>query len=316
MQNLVDVHHHILPPDYVAALGERIGMQGLIGAVPEWSPSISIEAMDKNGIKTAVTSISSPGVWFGNAAETQALARNCNEYACGLKRDYPGRFGFFAVLPLPDIDLSLAEIEYAFDTLGADGVGLLTNYNGRYPGDPHFAPLFDELGRRKAAVFFHPTVSAGWGSLPEIPIPTLEFPFDTTRAIVSMLNHGTFVRSRDARFIFSHAGGTIPFLAERIARLAVVPKFRANNPDGIHSELRRLFFDLALSANRSVFSALMQITDLQHVFFGSDYPHAGEKTITATARGLTELDLAGDELRAICSENARRLILQRSPPQA
>ena len=145
MQGLIDVHHHILPPDYVTAIGARIGAQGLTGAVPDWNPSLSVEAMDRNGIATAITSISSPGIWFGDAGETRDLARYCNDYAADMAKDNPGRFGFFAVLPLPDIDACLQEIAYAFDTLGAEGVGLLTNYDGRYPGDPDFAPIFEEL---------------------------------------------------------------------------------------------------------------------------------------------------------------------------
>jgi predicted TIM-barrel fold metal-dependent hydrolase len=306
-QNLIDVHHHILPPEYLTALGERIGVQGLTGPVPQWSPSISIEAMDRVGVATAITSISAPGIWFGDAAETQALARHCNEYAVRLKRDYPNRFGVFAVLPLPDIDLSLKEIEYSFDVLGVDGVGLLTNYDARYPGDAHFAPIFKELNRRKAVVFFHPTAAKGWTSLPEIPLPSLEFPFDTTRAIVNLLYHGTFLRCRNIRFIFSHAGGTIPFLAERIARLRVIPKFLDNTPDGVQAELRHLFFDLALSANRLAVSTLLQVTNCNNLLFGSDYPHAGEPTMAATARGLTDLGLNGSDLKAIESGNARRI---------
>jgi aminocarboxymuconate-semialdehyde decarboxylase len=308
MQGFVDVHHHILPPAYLAALGERIGVQGLIGKTPDWNPSISLEAMDRNGISTAITSISSPGIWFGNVTETRTLARKCNEYAATLKRDHPGRVGLLAVVPLPDIEASLAEITFALDTLGADGVGLLTNYNGRYPGDVHFAPVFDELNRRRTNVFFHPTASEGWNSLPEIPLPTLEFPFDTTRAIVNMLFEGTFLRCRDTNFIFSHAGGAVPFLAERVARLAVLPKFQSHVPHGVRSELKRLFFDLALSANTLAFSTLIQVADTQRVLFGSDYPHAGEATMTATVNGLTEIGSVHSDIRNLVAENGWRLI--------
>ena len=146
-----------------------------------------------------MTSISSPGLWFGDLNEACRLTRLCNEYAARLKRDHPGRFGMFAMLPLPDVDASLREIEYVVDTLKGDGFGLLTNYSGKYPGDAAFAPVFDELNRRRAVVFFHPTM-AGYGHyFPEIPAPTLEFPFDTTRAITSLLYSGTLVRCRNVR---------------------------------------------------------------------------------------------------------------------
>ena len=227
----IDVHHHILPPDYVATVGDdRIGPLILSGKTPEWTPQSSIEAMDRNGIATAITSISAPGFWFGNTAQTIELCRHSNEYATKIRRDHPGRFGTFAGLPLPDVEASMAEIAYALDTLKADRIGLLTSYGDQYPGDAAFAPVFDELDRRGAVVYFHPTNAPCSQCLPEIPAATLDFPFDTTRAIVSLLFGGTFARRRNIRFIFSHAGGTVPFLAERIARLAGRPNSRTPCP--------------------------------------------------------------------------------------
>lgn len=301
---IIDVHHHILPPFYLTALGERIGTQGLTGSLPDWSPSISLEAMDRNSIAAAVTSISSPGIHLGDPAATKRLARACNDYAASLKRDHPKRFGFFAVLPLPDVDASLVEIEHAFDVLGADGVGLLTNYGGVYPGDTRLAPIFAELERRKAVIFFHPTASAGWEWLPDIPVPTLEFPFDTTRAVVSMLLGGTFTHCPKARFIFSHAGGTVPFLTERIARLSILPQFQRNVPDGVRAVLRRLYFDLALASNPLAFSTLMQVTDCGQLLFGSDYPHAREKTMADMVNGIKSLPASDPDYDKIARGNA------------
>lgn len=305
----IDVHHHILPPDYVKIVGDaRIGPLILAGRTPQWTPQMSIEAMDRNGIATAVTSISAPGLWFGDAQATRDLTRHCNDYAAGVRRDHPGRFGMFASLPLPDVDASLAEIAYALDVLGADGIGLLTSYGERYPGDPAFAPVFDELDRRGAIVYFHPTAAPCSTCLGELPAATLEFPFDTTRAIASLLYRGTFARCRNIRFIFSHAGGAAPFLAERIARLAVKPEFKAAVPNGVIPELQRLYYDTALSANRYAFGALLQLTTPANILFGSDYPFAPEATMTATVRGLAELGLAPEDLEAIERDNALRLL--------
>ena len=310
----IDVHHHILPPDYVAAVGdERIGPLILAGRTPEWTPQMSVEAMDRNGIATAVTSISAPGLWFGDDAESVRLARMCNEYAASMRRDHPGRFGVFASLPLPDVDASLAEIEHALDVLGADGIGLLTSYGDRYPGDPAFAPVFDELDRRGAAVYFHPTDAPCSQCLKEIPAATLDFPFDTTRAVVSLLFSGTFARCRGIRFIFSHAGGTVPFLAERIARLGARPGFRDAVPDGAVAELERLFYDTALSANRLAFASLLALVTPDKVLFGSDYPFAPEATMTATVEGLTGLGLEDDALRGIERDNALALLPRIAP---
>lgn len=305
----IDVHHHILPPEYVRSVGDaRIGPLILSGRTPEWTPAMSIAAMDRNGIATAVTSISTPGLWFGDRTETQRLTRLCNDYAADMRRDHPGRFGLFACLPLPDVDSSLREIEYALDVLKADGIGLLTNYAGVFPGDAAFAPVFDELDRRGTVVYFHPTNAPCSTCLGDIPAATLEFPFDTTRAIVSLLSGGTLSRCRRIRFIFSHAGGTVPFLAERIARLEVRPDFKKAVPDGVMAELRRLFYDTALSANPLTFAALLGLVTPASVLFGSDYPFAPEATMAATVRGLAGLGLAAGDLQAIERDNALGLL--------
>jgi predicted TIM-barrel fold metal-dependent hydrolase len=306
----IDVHHHILPPSYVRAVGDdRIGPLIVAGKTPEWTPQHSIEAMDRNGIEKAITSISAPGLWFGDIDATRRLTRECNNYAAQIRLDHPGRFGVFASLPLPDVEGSLREIGYALDELKADGIGLLTNYDGRYPGDPEFAPVFDELNRRGAVVYFHPT-GAPCCHMHAIGVPaaTLEFPFDTTKAVTNLLFSGTFARCRNVRFIFSHAGGTVPFLAERIARLEARPEFRASVPNGVMFELKRLFFDTALSANQLAFSALLKLVAPEQVLFGSDYPFAPESTMVATIKGLSELGLTADVLQAIERTNAQRLL--------
>jgi 6-methylsalicylate decarboxylase len=305
----IDVHHHILPPDYVTSVGDaRIGPLILSGRTPQWTPALSLEAMDRNGIATAVTSISAPGLWFGDAEETRRLTRLCNDYAAQIRASHPGRFGIFASLPLPDVDGSLREIEYSLDHLRADGIGLMTNYAGVFPGDAAFEPVFDELNRRSAVVYFHPTAAPCSTCLPEIPAATLEFPFDTTRAVTSLLFGGTFTRCPNISFIFSHAGGTVPFLAERIARLEVRPEFKKAVPNGVLAELRRLYYDTALSANAITFAALFKLVTPANVLFGSDYPFAPEATMTATVRGLGALGLDAGDLQAIERDNALGLL--------
>lgn len=307
---LIDVHHHILPPPYVAAVGEAaIGALLVSGRAPAWTPRHSVEAMDRNGIATAITSMSAPPLAGADAAAVRRLARQCNEFAAEMVAAHPGRFGVFATLPLPDIDGSLAEIGYALDRLGADGIGLLTNYGGLYPGDAVLAPVFDELNRRSAVVYFHPTTSgAPCNCVAGVPAATLDFPFDTTLAITSLLFGGTFSRCQNIRFVFSHAGGTLPFLAERVRRLERRPEFREKVPNGVMAELQRLNFDTALSANRFAFSALLELVACERVLFGSDYPFAPEDTMTASVAGLKALGLADADLGAIERGNALTLL--------
>ena len=223
----IDVHHHIVPPEYLEAL-RGIGVEKSGGArFPDWSPETTLEVMDQNGIATAMTSISAPGIYFGDDAFTRDLARRCNEIAAGLVSDHPGRFGAFAALPLPDVDAALQELEYALDTLGLDGVALMTSVGRKYLGDSSFDPLFEELNRRKAVVYTHPNVPPG-SDVPELTWPAhiIEFMFDTTRAATNMVLNGTLERYQDLTLILSHAGGAIPYLAGRIAFADRVPPLR------------------------------------------------------------------------------------------
>lgn len=307
----IDVHHHILPPDYVAQVGDgKIAPISVAGKTPDWTPDRSIEVMDRHGIATAVTSISAPGFALDDGTAIPRLVRDCNEYAARLRSDRPGRFGVFASLPLPDVDASLAEIAYALDELKADGIGLMTNYDSRYPGDPAFAPVFDELDRRGAVVYFHPTTASCNVCQPEYPPATLDFPFDTTRAITSLLYGGTLARCHDIKWIFSHAGGAVPFLAQRIARLAARPAYKAMVPEGVIPELQRLYYDTALSANWLAFRSLFELVAPRQVLFGSDYPFAPEATVEASVKGLAEMGLDAAVLRGIEREHALALFPQ------
>ena len=218
----IDVHHHHASPAFVAEIMARqTGQHALI----DWSPAQSIEEMDRAGVRTAMTSVAPPGVWFGDDAAARALARESNEYAARLAADHPGRFGVFAALPLPDVDGSLAEIEYAFDVLKADGVGLMTSVNQQWLGDRAFAPVMDELNRRKAVVYVHPTCPHCCRNLmADVPDHLIEFATDTTRTIASLMLTGTAHRCPDIRFIFAHAGGTMPFITERMTWWADVKK--------------------------------------------------------------------------------------------
>lgn len=305
---LIDVHHHHIPPFYLEEYRERIaGSRGgkLTEAWVSWSPEKAIRAMDAANVMTAVLSLSSPGVWFGDPAAATRTARQVNEYAAGLGKTYPGRFGLFAAVPLPDQDASLREIEYSLDVLKADGIGLLTSYGDKWLGNPAYEPVLAELNRRKAVVFVHPTTPYCCRTLlPDVAPVVAEVPQDTARAISNLLFTGSFSRFRDIRFIFTHAGGNMPMVLGRMKQYGP-PNLAALAPQGIEHELGRHFYDLAGTANRPALAAISSIVPMTQILMGSDNPYI---PLGETAEGLQALGLSGAELRSIRRENALALL--------
>jgi predicted TIM-barrel fold metal-dependent hydrolase len=304
MPGIVDVHHHIMEPKFLEWQQMRIAASGYAGAeLQKWTPSWSLEEMDKNGADVSILSISTPGSWTGNVEQSRKLARSINDYKAQVVRDHPKRFGFFATIPLPDVEGSLKEIEYAFDTLRADGVCLLTNYDGRYPGDPAFAPVYDELNRRKSVVYSHAAAApCVFNIQPTVPPAILEFMFDNTRAIVSLLQSGTFARCPDIKFIFSHCGGALAGMAGRIAGWS--RSFADKAPGGAFPALKKLNYDTASMNNPVSFAAMMELVGPLNLMFGSDYPWG---TIAATKDPLRGLGLSAEDLHNIEEGNARRM---------
>jgi len=302
----VDVHQHILPPEYLAAARAN-GKIGDVGEAPfilGWQPQQSLERMDQLGIDMAFTSISTPGVWWGDEAAGRRLARTCNEYAANLARQHPGRFGSFASLPLPDLDGSLVELAYALDTLHADGIVLLSDYGDKWVGDPSFAPVFEELNRRRAIVFVHPSVGNCCRSLISyVPFTTIEYPIDTTRGIVSLLFAGAFSRYPAIRFIFPHGGGTMPMLADRVTRQAMARR-DLTFPEPPLVLLKKQYYDVALSVSAPTLAAVLAFADPAKVLFGSDFPFV---EMSYTTDGLRNAGLNPTQLSAIERGNATAL---------
>ncbi|HYV20014.1 MAG TPA: amidohydrolase family protein [Verrucomicrobiae bacterium] len=283
----IDVHHHIFPPEWVKATASHgIGEAGGV-AFPAWTPASQIEFMDRQGIAAAVTSVAAPGVHFGDDRAARSLARTCNESSARLIADAPSRLGAFGVLPLPDVDGSLLEIETIYDQLHLDGVILLASIGERYLGDPAFDAVFDELNRRKAVVFIHPTVPVTSRALRlAMPGALIEFVFDTTRAVANLIYSGTLERCPDLRIILSHAGGTVPFLAGRLTLGDLVPALRQNAPQGSTAYLKRLYYDTAISANPYTLNSLQELVDPSHILFGSDTPYLPEPLVAGQIDGL------------------------------
>jgi predicted TIM-barrel fold metal-dependent hydrolase len=312
MSRRVDVHHHFLPAEYLAAVGaDRLGAATAEGTLLGWSVERSLELMDVGGIQTTIASTPSPNYAIGDLQATQKLARSCNEAMAQVVRDRPNRFGMFAsliLLPGMDMDKALREIEYCYDVLGADGVGLRSNYAGKHLGEPYYDPLWQELDRRGGVVHVHPALAPGTEGLPGISNSTLEYPFDTTRTMVSLIYHGTPKRFPRVRFIFSHAGGTMPYLAGRVASFSALnPRFAQKGREGAIPALQDFYYDVTDSVNPWTFKALLELVPKERILFGSDVPFASSKRLGASVETLAGLGLDEAVMRAIDRDNAARL---------
>src|SRR5262252_6166683 len=308
--SLIDTHHHFYPPAYQTQWKEWEAARKIpaFPGVFDWTPAKSIEVMDKAGIRTAVISLAStPGLWFDAGAETAGkIVRICQDYAGDMRRDHPGRFGIFAPLSMIDVDVTLKEIDYAFDAIKADGVNLQTNYGDKWLGDAMYKPVLEELNRRKAIAYVHPLVAACCGRLSVGTFPAvIEVPHDTTRTVTSLLLSGSFARYRDIKWLFSHAGGTIPMMAGRIdAFYGKRPNLKEFAPDGIEGELKRLHYDTANATSAPAMAALTKLVPISQITYGSDYPYFPLDQIT----NLRHLGLTEEQLRDIGSGNASKLI--------
>ena len=297
----IDIHHHFAPPAWVAEVKGRPLLQA---ANTKWTPAQSIEDMDRGGVAVAMISITNPGLWFGDAAVTTRLARACNDYGAKLVQQYPTRFGLFAAMPLPDVDATLKEIAYAYDTLKVDGIGLLTSYNDTWLGTPAFRPVMEELNRRKAVVHIHPTAANCCRNLDYGAAPgSIEYGTDTTRAIIGVTFSGDAARYPDIRFIWSHAGGSAPFLAGRIDGGNVNDRM----PKGFIYEAKKFYYDTAGASNRGALASLLELVPKSQVLFGTDFPPGGSSVELAKMLAAVGFFNPTD-LRAIEQENAVRLL--------
>jgi predicted TIM-barrel fold metal-dependent hydrolase len=289
----------------------------------EYSPAKSIESMDRAGIGKAVISTSTPGLWFTDNFEAErqsavALAREVNEYAARLVSDHKGRYGFWASLPVPDVEASLREIAYAFDTLHADGVGLLTSYGDMWLGDIRLQPVFDELNRRRAIVFTHPTDAACCHNLANSNPSVVEWFTDTARTIQSLLVESSGGRGNVApsaatrydniKFIWSHGGGALVGMTRVVGGVSADALSGTPAPNSRLHHIRRFYYDTAGAANPIVMPALKRLLGgTSHIVFGTDYPFGGQDGPRGIADAMRTVGFTGEELRGVDSDNALTL---------
>ncbi len=305
----IDVHHHVLP-EFYKEVQRSVGITGsAYRGFPEWSPQSSLAIMDRHDIGAAILSFTSPGIYFGDIAQTRELARRFNDYLAELVAAHPQRFGGFAFLPLPDVEASLTEIVRVFDILKLDGVCLLTSVDDRYIGHADFEPVYAELNRRHAVVFIHPCYppgreASGW----DIPRMLIDYPFETTKVATNLIFNGVTTRYPDIRFVLSHAGGALPMLAHRISIFDQTTKFRDNYPEGALAHIARFYYDTALSGHAAPLNALRAFVPDTQILFGTDYPYIADEVVASEAAGFDAY--AGfDSGARLCVERSNALRL-------
>jgi predicted TIM-barrel fold metal-dependent hydrolase len=301
----IDVHHHMLPP-----FQENMTTR-------KYTPQVSLDEMDRFGTESAVLSltIAAPYLYDGSDKAIK-FARQANEYGAKAMQMNPKRFGFFASLPAKSVDATMKEIEYAFDTLKCDGVSLFTNTGDKWWGDPMFLPMFDELNRRKSPVFFHPTVADCCHNLAGVGDGVVEFDFDTTRTVVSLLFNGVLTRCQDIKWIINHSGAAIPTLAGRIKDRVPAAGSTKNGkfnpeagtsdkvPRGAWYELKRLYYECAHATYAMPMAALRAFAPSTQFLFGTDFPI---EPTESTVYNLPLVKLPSDVQHALDRGNAERL---------
>jgi len=309
---VIDTHHHFWAPEYKKLSMEWDDAHHSRHAptLVSWTPEVTLAEMDKGGVKTAVLSLASirDGFWGLDPQAATKMVRICQDYAAKLMSDHPGRFGLLAPLNMLDVDLCLKEAEYALDQLHADGIGVQSSYNNRYPGDPYYKPLWEELNRRKAVVYFHGPVPGCCGGLkvgPGVNPAVEEVTFDMTRAAVSLLANGCLARYRDIKWFFSYGGGTVPMLASRInAFFKNAKDIHEIAPNGVFAELARLHYDTVNVTDAPSWAALTKLVKPTQIVYGTDFPYfANDQLDNIDKRGLSAHDKA-----LILSGNAKRLM--------
>jgi predicted TIM-barrel fold metal-dependent hydrolase len=310
----IDVHQHVVPTFWAKALLDHGGDPSST-VVPQWSPESALAFMDSQEIATGILSLTAPSVVRWYKSQRREMARRVNEYTADLVAKRPDRFGNFATVPVPDVDGALRELEHALDALRADGVILLSNYAGKYLGDPVFEPLWAELDGRQAVVFVHPG-QPPFPTADGVAGPLVDYPFDTTRTAVQLVLNGIVERYPGARIILAHAGGFVPYASHRFAELARVFRPEAANPGDILASLQRFYFDTALSSSPAALPTLTAFAGSDRILFGSDFPYAPADIGASFVSNLDAYDgLTPEQHTAISQGNARTLFPRLARPR-
>jgi predicted TIM-barrel fold metal-dependent hydrolase len=311
---MIDVHLHLIPQFYRDIVYEA-GTGPAIARYPDWTPALALDVMDRHGVALAILSLAQPGVGFLPTDKAASLARRCNDYAAGLIAQHPQRFGCFGLLPMHDMDAAIAEAGYCLETLGFEGICLFASYGEKFLGDPFFDPLLAYLDDRAAVVHVHPSLHPSSRSL-ALPWPAfmIEYVFDTTRAAVNLLFSGALERFANIRFILSHAGGTLPYIAWRLSVAPMIDaRLAPRSRQQIFAGLKTFWYDNALASGPQPMGALSRIAAADRIVFGSDWPFCNDRVVAEEVADFTAGDfLAPDAIAMIARQNALALFPRRA----
>ena len=293
-QGVIDVHSHIITPEYVSALEQEDRLMDEGFPLPKYDVKGHMKWMDETGIETAVLTLAAP------QPSNADVVRKTNETAARIKKEHPGRYLFCAALPLPDVDAAIREAKYALDMLGADGIKLATNVQGQYLGAPELDRLFAFLNERKAVVILHPhrPEPVNREVMMQTPLAMQEYLSETTRAVTNMISRNVLARYPNMKVVVPHCGAYLPLAVPRMKSLT--PVMQANNLVGDidwEANLRTLYYDLAGAHSPEVIRMMLTITTPDHLLYGSDYPYVAPQVLTASLQRMkdyltSESDLA------------------------
>jgi predicted TIM-barrel fold metal-dependent hydrolase len=323
---LIDVHHHVLLPEYEQALIRSGAADPSRPFRRHDGPAVTCEKMAELGIAAAVVNpLSVAGVHHGDDANARYLTRSVNEALATFVSGAPDKLGFFATLPMPDIDGALGEMSHALDTLGADGVVLLSHQNGVYVGDPACEPLYAEMDRRRVVCFVHPTIPPYFPDGLNLRMwpAYLEYAFDTTRVAANLIYHAFMRKYPNIKWLLAHAGGAFPYLSMRLRlmeeletkgrkppfpSLGAGPPFDERVPEGVTPYLDKFYFDVALSGADAPMAALTALAPASRIFYGSDWPFVEKSFVVEQQENLLHMrHFSGDRFAAMERANATAL---------
>ena len=269
----IDFHAHAILPSYIDALKrlhtDAAAIEGF--PLPKWSAENHLQFMSDAGIDFTVLSTATPHI-----SDCES-ARAINEDFAQLCRRFPEKFGFVAMLPLPNVEGSIEEFHYATEKLGALGVKVASNSDGVYLGDKRLDPIFAALNEKNSLVIIHPSPAQ---ILPREGVVTgkvmalFEYPADTTRAVLNMLANGTLEKFPRLKVVVPHCGSFLPYMKQRAgAMFQMLAAMNLMEPVNFSAGLSKLFFDTAGDPMPEQFDMLTKIATFDQIIFGTDYPY-------------------------------------------